>query len=66
MLRYFFHELRYQKCTVEVSSFNEVSAQLHRKLGFREEGRLRQTVYTDGQYFDEIMMGITAEEFEKT
>jgi len=63
VLRYFFHELRYQKCTVEVYSFNEGSLQLHRVLGFRDEGRLRRTVYTDGQYYDEVLLGITAEEF---
>jgi RimJ/RimL family protein N-acetyltransferase len=64
VLRYFFRELRYQKCTVEIYAFNEASLHLHRELGFRDEGRLRRTVYTDGQYHDDILMGITAEEFE--
>jgi RimJ/RimL family protein N-acetyltransferase len=63
VLRYFFLELRYQKCTVEVYAFNEVSLQLHQKLGFCEEGRLRRTVYTGGQYYDEILLGMMAEEF---
>jgi RimJ/RimL family protein N-acetyltransferase len=66
VLQYFFQELRYQKCNVEVYPFNEVSIQLHRKLGFREEGRLRRTVYTGGQYYDEVLLGITAEEFAET
>lgn len=64
VLRYFFRELRYQKCTVGMHSFNEPSLQLHRKLRFHEEGRLRRAVYTDGQYHDEILMGITVDEFE--
>lgn len=63
VLRYFFAELRYQKCTAHVYSFNDPSIQLHERLGFQLEGRLRRMVYTDGQYHDEIIFGITAEEF---
>ena len=63
VLRYFFEELRYQKCTIQVYSFNEGSIGLHRRLGFVEEGRLRRMVYTGGQFYDTLYFGITAEEF---
>jgi RimJ/RimL family protein N-acetyltransferase len=63
VLRYFFQELRYQKVTVSVYSFNEASARLHESLGFILEGRLRRTVYTNGQHIDELIYGLTAEEF---
>ncbi len=66
VLTYFFHELRYQKVNVEVYEFNTASLELHRKLGFREEGRLRRTVYTGGQYYDEFLLGMTREEFEES
>ena len=62
-LRYFFGELRYQKATVHVYSSNEPSIQLHEQLGFTLEGRLRRMIYTQGQYLDELLFGITAEEF---
>jgi RimJ/RimL family protein N-acetyltransferase len=62
-LRYYFRELRYQKATVRVFSFNEASIRLHQRLGFQQEGRIRRTVYTDGQYFDELIFGLTSEEF---
>lgn len=62
-LRYYFQELRYQKATVHVYSFNEASARLHEALGFTLEGRIRRTVYTNGAHFDELVYGITAEEF---
>ena len=65
VLGYFFRELRYQKVTVLVYDFNEPSLELHRKLGFKEEGRLRRTVYTEGRYFDEVILGMTVEEFEE-
>lgn len=63
VLRYYFQELRYQKCTVRVHASNEASANLHKKLGFLHEGRLRRTVYTGGEYEDELVFGITREEF---
>ena len=63
VLRYYFRELRYQKATVSVYSFNEASARLHESLGFQLEGRIRRTVFTDGQHCDELVYGITAEEF---
>src|SRR4051812_43522107 len=38
LLRYYFQELRYQKVTVSVYSFNEESIGLHTRLGFQQEG----------------------------
>ncbi len=63
LLRWFFEELRYQKVTVDVYSFNEASLRLHDSLGFVREGRIRRTVYTGGRHFDQIIFGMTAEEF---
>ena len=63
LLRYYFREMRYQKCTVRVYGFNEPSLKLHERLGFQVEGRLRRMIYTGGQFHDEIQLGITAEEF---
>jgi RimJ/RimL family protein N-acetyltransferase len=63
VLHYYFHELRYQKATVSVYSFNTESARLHEKLGFTLEGRIRRMIYTDGEHFDELVYGITVEEF---
>lgn len=63
LLNYFFGELRYQKVNVCIYAFNTASLELHRKLGFQEEGRLRRMIYTDGRYYDEFVLGMTAEEF---
>lgn len=63
VLRHFFEELRYQKATVSIYSFNEASIRLHERLGFQREGRLRRMVYTQGQHFDLLYYGITREEF---
>jgi RimJ/RimL family protein N-acetyltransferase len=63
VLAYYFRELRYQKVNAHVFSFNKASRSLHKKLGFRQEGRLRRMVYTQGKHYDDIIFGLTAEEF---
>jgi RimJ/RimL family protein N-acetyltransferase len=63
LLRFYFTELRYQKATVSVYSFNEPSIRLHQRLGFQQEGRVRRRIYTRGQFWDEIIFGITDDEW---
>jgi RimJ/RimL family protein N-acetyltransferase len=63
VLRYYFQERRYQKCTSIVYSFNEPSIRLHESLGFILEGRLRRMIYTMGDYHDILHYGLTVEEF---
>ncbi|CAG9621241.1 GNAT family N-acetyltransferase [Sutcliffiella rhizosphaerae] len=66
VLRYFFNELRFQKVNASIYSFNESSKILHERLGFQEEGRLRNMVYTNGSHHDLLIFGMTREEFLKT
>ena len=63
LLRHYFDELRYQKVTVHVFSFNEASIKLHERLGFQLEGRLRRMIYSGGQFHDELIYGMTDDEF---
>ncbi|MCP5096768.1 MAG: GNAT family N-acetyltransferase [Chloroflexi bacterium] len=63
LLRYAFDELRYQKVNSETAAFNTSSIKLHENLGFTIEGRRRQMVYSDGRFHDEILFGMTKEEF---
>lgn len=64
VLRYYFNEKRYQKCTAEIYSFNEASIALHERLGFTLEGRLRRMVFSGGAFHDALFYGITIEEFQ--
>jgi RimJ/RimL family protein N-acetyltransferase len=64
VLRYFFEELRYQKVTVHIHSENVGSLRLHERLGFQLEGRLRRMGYTHGRYLDDMVYGLTREEFQ--
>lgn len=63
-LRYFFRELGYQKCTTPIYSFNERSIRFHESIGFRFEGRIRNMIYTNGEYFDELYFGLTKAEWD--
>jgi RimJ/RimL family protein N-acetyltransferase len=66
VLRFFFDERRYQKVNAGVYSFNTPSIRLHEKLGFTLEGRIRRNIYTGGEYHDELLYGMTDEEFAAT
>jgi RimJ/RimL family protein N-acetyltransferase len=65
ILRYYFQELRYQKCNVEAMAINVPSRKLHEALGYHLEGRRRRTVFTSGRHSDMIEYGITVEEFRE-
>jgi RimJ/RimL family protein N-acetyltransferase len=65
VMRYFFQELRYQKCNVEVMAINAPSQKLHETLGFVLEGRRRRTVFTHGEFSDMLEYGMTVEEFRE-
>ena len=64
LLRYGFWERRYQKCDSACVHTNAASIRLHKKLGFMEEGRRRRQVFFNGAYHDDILFGLTREEFD--
>jgi RimJ/RimL family protein N-acetyltransferase len=64
LLRYGFWERRYQKCNSACVHTNEASIRLHQRLGFVQEGRRRRNLFFNGQYYDDILFGLTREEFD--
>lgn len=62
-LNYYFNELRFHKCNIVVYDYNEASKALHNSLGFIQEGRQRESKYTNGKYYDAVFYGITENEF---
>jgi RimJ/RimL family protein N-acetyltransferase len=64
LLRFMFAERRFHKCEARVFAHNEVSLALQRRLGFVEEGRLRDHVYAAGRHHDLVMLGLLADEFD--
>ncbi|MGW7347888.1 GNAT family N-acetyltransferase [Streptomyces sp. NPDC054854] len=63
LLRFMFDERRFHKCGARVFADNEASLAFQRRLGFVEEGRLRDQVFSAGQHLDVVMMGMLADEF---
>jgi RimJ/RimL family protein N-acetyltransferase len=65
LLKYGFWEQRYQKCNSVCADSNEASIRMHTKLGFVEEGRCRRNSFFNGEYHDDVMFGMTREEFDE-
>jgi len=65
VLRYAFLERRLQKCNSGCVSINEPSIELHKRIGFKEEGLRRRCVFMNGRYYDDLLLGLTKEEFEE-
>lgn len=64
ILRYGFHECRMQKCNSASRADNKASIELHKSLGFQEEGRLRREIFTNNQFYDLVQFGLLKEEFK--
>ncbi len=63
-LEYAFDDLNIRKVLLAVYENNPAAINLYKKLGFVEEGRLRQHIFEGGQYYDKFFMGIFAEELK--
>ncbi len=63
ILKFYFEQLRCQKFNASVYSYNEASKEFCAKIGLVPEGQRRRTVYTDGMFYDEILYGLTIDEY---
>lgn len=64
ILDYGFNYLNLHSINLELMSFNERALKCYKKCGFKEVGRLRETVFVNGKYYDKIYMDILSNEFE--
>ncbi len=64
LLRYGFLERRYHKCNSACVDGNTASIKLHHALGFRDEGQRREVLFLNGRYCDELLFGLTRDEFD--
>ncbi|MFK4301305.1 RimJ/RimL family protein N-acetyltransferase [Paenibacillus sp. RC254] len=62
--KFVFHTLNLNRLELEVYSYNERAYRCYLACGFKEEGRLRQKLFREGQYYDIIQMGILRSEYE--
>ena len=65
-LDYAFNELRMHKLSAEVLVSNPKSFEMHKKVGFAEEGHFREQHFNGKEYIDVIRLGILASEWPQS
>ncbi|MCE7079010.1 GNAT family N-acetyltransferase [Streptomyces sp. ST2-7A] len=56
--RYGFEEMRLHRIELDVVTENHAALRVYRKVGFVEEGRLRQVFRRNGRWYDMFVMGL--------
>lgn len=62
LLKYGFGDLNLHRIELEVRADNVRAVELYRRLGFREEGRLRERWFDENRYHDIVVMGLLRQE----
>ena len=63
LLDYGFRVLGLHKIWTELYEFDEKKKKLFDRFGFRQDGVLRQNYWSDGKWWDSIILSILAQEF---
>jgi RimJ/RimL family protein N-acetyltransferase len=58
LLRYGFEELDLHRICLHVFATNERAIRAYEQVGFRREGLLREAVWIDGAWVDELLMAV--------
>lgn len=58
-----FNRLNLHRINLTVIAFNARGVKSYEKVGFSLEGRLRENIWRDGAFHDELCMGLMREEF---
>lgn len=64
LLRYAFLELNLHRVGLEVFGYNDRALAMYKKVGFTQEGTVREYIYRDGHYYDMYLMGVLRREWE--
>lgn len=63
LMRHAFNSLNLNRIWGHVLDFNDRVMKLHNKVGFVQEGLLRQHIFKSGKYYDIITIGLLAADF---
>ncbi|MGM7701818.1 GNAT family N-acetyltransferase [Pseudalkalibacillus sp. Hm43] len=63
LLDYGFNIFNLNRIGLDVFDYNERGIKSYKKLGFKEEGRIRQDLFYNGEYHDSVLMGVLKDEF---
>lgn len=65
LVKFIFEEVNMNKIKLGVFSFNSRAIACYKKVGFKEEGILKNELYRSGKYYDIIQMAIFKDEWIK-
>ncbi|WP_352420804.1 GNAT family protein [Proteiniborus sp.] len=63
LIKFIFDQMNINRIQLFVFSFNERAIKSYKKNGFTVEGRLKQSIFRNGKYHDEIIMSILREDY---
>jgi len=66
VLEFLFNHYNMHMVYVKVADFNPNAKKLYEKVGFKETGRLPQSYFRNGEYWDYIIMSIVKKQVKKT
>ena len=58
LCRFGFEHVNLHRVTLEVNADNAQAIRAYTKVGFREEGRLREAMFVHGERMDTVVMGL--------
>lgn len=64
LLGWCFKTANMHRVQLEAYEWNERAVRAYQRVGFQLEGRLRQAIWRDGRWWDEIIMGILQDEWQ--
>lgn len=65
LIKFIFEQMNIHKIKLNVFSFNKRAIKCYEKCGFKTEGILREEIFRNGKYYDEIIMGLLRDEYYK-
>lgn len=65
LVNFIFKEMNLNRITLNVFGFNARAIRAYEKCGFVKEGVLRQAIFKDGSYHDDVVMGLLREDYFK-
>lgn len=63
ILEYLFLHYNIHTAYVKVAEFNDVAISLYKKIGFTETGRIPESIYRHGKYWDNFIMSMTVAKY---
>jgi RimJ/RimL family protein N-acetyltransferase len=64
LLRFGFADRNLNRIALHVIAGNAPAVRLYQAVGFREEGRLRQAAFVDGEFKDVLLYSLLRSEFK--